>query len=729
MRATRQLGGLALLLTAALSPARATAASPEGGASAPTTATTATATTATTTSPAATSVAPPPAPVVHPAAPAAPRAAPPRSATTSKGKSNAPKGPQRATRNVDPGARRLVAGGPTTDDVAFGAESPELRALRDAEHELFPAASPPWGAAWPQDLPSPLSTPESVPAVHASGLPPTPVPSSPPAAEGGRDLSWMASLALPELPVRWDPRVVRYLEFFKDDPRGRALLGVWLRRSGRYRELVKKTLRKKALPEDLFWLAMVESGFDPAARSPAGALGLWQFMGDTGRQYGLGQDRWVDYRLDVQAATEGAADFLSDLHRRFGSWELAMAAYNMGYTGVVATVKRYNTNDFWALSRMEGAIPWETTLYVPKIIAAAIVGRNLAAFGFADLATENPVEYEEVVVPPGTALSSVAAAAGCSTKELEGMNLALRASRTPPADPAIPETANGFPVHVPLGKAAELTKNLPRLKQAPLERYVVRFGETLEQIASSHGVPASRLVDINGMTPGEVLHGGTVLLLPRGNGSSAASSPSATPVVIVPADVFVYPDRKRVFYKVVTGDTLPEIASAFKVSVDEIRRWNEIDPVGRLQDGMTLQLFVPEGADLSRVAVLRDNDVRAVAVGSDDFFEYWEGQKNRRRISVTAKAGDTLESIGKRYGVTPGTMERINRRGRREKLDGGESIVLYLPQNSSSAGSATGSAAMADNGASPAGTNVVPEAEPNAPVPPAPAPDLLPPLR
>lgn len=650
----------------------------------------------------------PPAPVKRPAGPPA------------KGTSKSPPATSssRPNRVADSSVRRQVAGGSTTDDVALGAESAELRALHEAERELFPPAAPAMFAMWPNELPSPLSATGEAPHVHASGLPPAPVPSTPPAAEGGKDLSWMAHLQLPELPVRWEPRLVRYLEFFKDDPRGRTLLTIWLKRSGRYREAIRKVLRRKGVPEDLLWLAMIESGFDAGARSPVGACGLWQFMPETGRQYGLMQDRWADHRLNAMAATEAATEFLADLHRRFGSWELAIAAYNMGYAGVLSVVRRYNTNDFWALSRLEGALPWETTLYVPKIIAASIVARNLAIFGYADLTAESPLEGEEINVPGGTSLASVASAAQCSTKEVEQLNIELRASRTPPLDA---ESAGaGYPVRVPIGKGALATQNLAKLKrdQPPLEKYVVRFGESLEQIATARGVSVSRLIEVNGITQGEVVRGGTVLLLPLPKGTSATSVASldvpAKPVVVVPADIFVYPDRKRVFYRVVVGDTLRDVSSQFHVSVDDIRRWNEIDPSGRLQEGMTIQLFVPTDADLSKVVVVGENDVRTISAGTDDFFTYWEAQKGRKRVTVSAKAGDTLELLGRRYGVSTASMERINRRGAKEAYKEGDPVVLYVP-NTSSVG---GGAGFGDY-----------EPEPLGALPTAPAPGGLPQVR
>jgi membrane-bound lytic murein transglycosylase D len=635
---------------------------------------------------------------------------------------------------ADPAARRQIAGGPTADDVVIGAETPELRALRDAERELFPPAMPSLGTPWPDQLPSPLAANANVPRVHATGLPPTPPETAPPIAEGGRDLSWLAHLQLPDLPVRWDARVVRYLEFYKSDPRGRQLFAYWLRRSGRYREAIRRSFRKKALPEDLSWIAMVESGYDATARSPAGAVGLWQFMSETGRLYGLTVDRWADQRLNVAAATDAAAEFMADLYRRFGTWELAIASYNMGYAGMMSLVRRFNTNDYWALSRCEGSLPWETSLYVPKLIAIAIVARNLETFGYADVAPESPVDTEEIKVAPGTALAAVAQGAGVPTKEIEALNLELRAGRTPPAptDAAAGEIEGAYyPLKVPRGKGAAALANLAKTHGAdvPLERYVVRFGETVEQIAATRHVTAARIGELNAVLPGEVIRGGTVLFLPKGTPARASAEGGAAgankAVVFVPPDLFVYPDRQRVFYRVVVGDTVKEIADAFHVTVDDLRRWNDIDPAGRLLEGMTLQVFVPTNADLSKVSVLAENDVRVVPVGSTEFFDFWEGTKGKHRIVVQAKTGDTIESIGKKYGAPPATMERVNRRGRSEALKEGESVVVYLP---ATIGGAVASKTGASSSSEGAERSARVEPVPNGPLPDAPYPDGLPPL-
>jgi membrane-bound lytic murein transglycosylase D len=609
----------------------------------------------------------------------------------------------------DTGTRRSVAGAPTSDETSAGAETPELRALREAELQLFPPAAPAQGNPWPGDLPFVMPGEPSL-HVHATGVPPA-APLVPPPVEGARDLSWLTRLELPDLPVRWDDRVVRYLEFFRDDPRGHATFANLYRHSGRWRDVIRRTLRGKSLPEDLVFVAMIESGFEPIARSPAGAVGIWQLMPETAKIYGLEIDRWLDQRMNAQEETAAAADFLADLHRRFGSWDLAIAAYNMGYGGVASVVRRYNTNDFWSLERTEGTLPWETTLYVPKILAAAVVAHNLAAFGFGELQIDPPVDSDEVDVSPGTPLALVAQASGCTLKDVEGLNPELRAARTPP----VGEGDAVYPVQVPHGKGAAATQALATMRaaQPPLDRYVVRFGETLDQIAASHKTSAQRLVELNAIAPGEAVRGGTVLLVPHSDAPPAASpaAAGAKPSVVVPADEFVYPDRKRVFYRVQVGDTLREIASALKVSVDDLDRWNDIDPAARLQEGMTLQAYVPQAADLTHVVVASESDVRVLPIGSEEFFASLERDRNMKRVVVTARAGDTLENIGKRFDVPVKTMERVNRRSRTDELKPGESVVVYAPAGTA----APGATATVAGGPTPLG-----------PLPAPPVPDLLP---
>jgi membrane-bound lytic murein transglycosylase D len=622
------------------------------------------------------------------------------------------------TKLGDAAARRSIAGGPTAEDTAMGPESPELRALREAEAELFPPAAPAPGSAWPLNLPLVLGG-GGRPEVDASGVPPA-RPMPPARSEGAQDLTWLEHLEMPDLPVRWDERVVRYLQYFRDDPRGHSTFANLYRHSGRWREMMRRSLHHRGLPADLVWVSMIESGFDPTARSMAGAAGLWQLMPETAKIYGLAFDRWLDQRLDASMATEAAAAMFGDLHRRFGSWELALAGFNMGYVGLASVLRRYNTNDFWSLARTEGAMPWETTLYVPKVFAAAVVAHNLGAFGFGDLAVDPPVETDEVTVPPGTQLSLVAQAASCPLKDLENLNPELRASRTPPVSD---NETTAWPVHVPAGKGPVAAQALLRLRrdQPPLDHYVVRFGETLAEIAAAHKTTMQKLVELNAIAPGEAVRGGTVLLVPHADGAPMDAPAPAGPrtAVVVPSDVFVYPDRKRIFYRVLVGDTLRQVGSALDVSPDELARWNDLDPTARLQEGMTLQAFVPPDADLTRVVVVPEGDVRVLAVGSDEFFAALEHDKNVKRVTVVARGGETLEAIGHRFDVTPRVVERINHMNRAHVLKAGDTVVLYVPNG-------VASGVSAPSAAGGVAATAVNDPVPNGPLPAPPVPDLLP---
>jgi membrane-bound lytic murein transglycosylase D len=167
---------------------------------------------------------------------------------------------------------------------------------------------------------------------------------------------------------------------------------------------------------------------------------------------------------------------------------------------------------------------------------------------------------------------------------------------------------------------------------------------------------------------------------------------------------------------VVPGDTLQEIAKAFHVSIEDLRRWNEVDPAARLQEGMTLQVFVPGDVDLSKVVVLREKEVSVLPVGSEGFFAHWEAQKGRKRIVLAAGVGDTLQSIGARYGLSAASMERINRRGRNDPLKKGDRVVVYMPLGKSPKGEVLPAETSAPTPLEPLGDAPAPEALPPFPV-------------
>lgn len=573
-----------------------------------------------------------------------------------------------------PAVRRGVAGGATRTELAAGTDDPELRALREAERVLFPrpldgaVAGFRWGGSEDGE-------------VVDSGLPPdgrlTPRPGG---EDRGVTAEWIRSLTLPNLPVRLEARVVRYLKFYRDNPRGRAIARVWARKSGRLAPALKAEFAKAGLPTDLVWLSLIESGHNPTIRSPAGAAGLWQFMPESGRMYGLTVDRWVDERLDPTRSTEAAIMYLSDLHRRFGNWELAMAAYNMGHGGLSRAIQKFNSNDFWELCRYEAGIPWETTLYVPKIMAIAVVMNNKKAFGIADVTPDAAERFEAVIVESATSLDHVARVGGVSEKTLTQLNPQLLAGRVPPVRPG--QRSERFRVRVPVGTGAGITARLAQseAESARLSSHVVKLGDTLDSVARNIGSDAAVLKTANRVGDDETLAAGTVLVVPRSARKDSAA-PASPDVVVVPPRRFDYPDRERVFYIVRSGDTVNEIAKTFGVARGDVEAWNALDSSARLQPSMTLQLWVKKEALPSDARFSREAEVRVLVAGTPEFIDYYEGLGGKKRLTVAAREGETLASIGRRYGLSSGWMERINRKSRRKKLHAGEMVVVYVPKS------------------------------------------------
>jgi membrane-bound lytic murein transglycosylase D len=548
--------------------------------------------------------------------------------------------------------------------VAQGLESPELRTLRIAEEELFGAGSPERPDSYDPDCV--YGAPEAL----TSDAPPTRVQR----AEGGVvDLAFLKDLKLPSLPVRWDARVIDYLLFFKNDRRGRDLAGAWLKRVDRYGPMIRRVMAEHSLPEDLQYVAMIESGYDPLARSHADARGMWQFVKQPAQFYGLRMDHWVDERLDPERATHAAALFLRDLYDKFGSWELTFAAYNMGYGGLLRAIRKYNTNDYWTLSHLEAGMPFETALYVAKITAMAIVANNPERFGFGQLSREPHVALTKLSIAAGTGLRAVASAAGVDVEQLKALNPHLLRGRVPPGDHSVR-------VYLPRESHDQFAKRWSKQHEPVYVSYVARFGESLEEIARKVGTSPSKLRDINDLSTETKVQPGFPLLVP-GAAPSASAKDSVVPLVAtVPAKNFRYEDRRRVFYRVAAEDTAASIARFFEVTQDELCAWNSLDANATLQRDMLLQLFVTPALDLSRAVVFAPDQVRILTVGSDEFFDFHEAQRGRVRVRYRVQPNDTLAKIGERFELSAGSIGRINQFGSNRELKLDEWIVVYVPE-------------------------------------------------
>lgn len=597
--------------------------------------------------------------------------------------------------------RRAIRGGP----IDLSRESTELRELRAFELESFPRA----GLRESMGL-SPREPAGTLPGQRggtelglggasglSGGLGPDAVPEGlhsplgprPPGTVPSPTIPWLSALRLldnlglsPTF-VRFEAHVIKYLEFYKEEKRGRSIMGSWLRKQGRYKPLIEQALDKYGLPRFLLYVSMIESGYDPHDKSNKGAVGLWQFLPEGARIYGLRVDYWVDERKDPVRSTEAAARYLGDLKARFGSWHLTLAAFNAGYGAVLRAMQKYNTNDYWELCRHEDGLPWETLLYVPKAIATALVGENKNFFGYEELQPDPAIAFDGVAVRGSVSLATAARVVGSTQEELQRLNPHLRRGRTPPL--ASGET---WELRLPSGSAALFSQSADARGER-LEPYIVRFGERLEDIAKLRGTSVSALRRINGIEDTAEIRTGITLLLPP---SVAAARPELGPpsplaaeeivVVAVPDRRLVVPGKKRVFYRVIPGDSIWAIARFFKVNQADLLRWNNLDPEATLATKMVLDLWIDKDFDVSQVVLVDPSRVRVVTTGSSEFFELVETLRGRKRVQYKCQSGDTLEKIAKHFGLTVADVERINRMGRTTEVAPGQTVIVY--QNLSS---------------------------------------------
>jgi membrane-bound lytic murein transglycosylase D len=474
---------------------------------------------------------------------------------------------------------------------------------------------------------------------------------------------------MPDFSVRLTDPVIEQLERIRQPGWWHDTMARWLRRSGSYEGMIRRVLREEGLPQDLIAVVMIESSFDPLARSYAGATGLWQFMPAAGAERGLTRDHWVDQRYDPERSTRAAAQVLRRLHERLGSWELALAAYNMGYYGLVATVRTFNTNDYWRLRDYEYALPHQTRNYVPRIFAAAVVLRNPERFGFEEIERVPALEYEVLEVPQPTGLGHLARLVGSSVTLLKQLNPELRRGCTPAG-------SRPYRLRVPLGTRDKAAPHLRALAGASkIDQHEVMVGEDLESIAHDHGISQNKLARLNELSPRAAIEPGTILEVPA---KVAPADPEKAVKAVVPDRRFVYRDRSRVFYRVVVGDTLERVAQAFAVTPGELVLWNDLDPEAELQTQMILQVFVPARFPGKGVRFIEEARVRHYVAGSIELYEEVARGREQVRLVYQTKRGDTLQRISRRFKISLGMLARINHISRNADLEQGEELILYI---------------------------------------------------
>ncbi|HXH74634.1 MAG TPA: transglycosylase SLT domain-containing protein [Bacteriovoracaceae bacterium] len=292
-----------------------------------------------------------------------------------------------------------------------------------------------------------------------------------------------------DIPVVWNKQVAMWVKFFTT--RGRNHFINYTQRAGRYAPVLSKIMADSGLPRDLIYLAMAESGFQNHARSWAKAVGPWQFMPRTGKNFGLNIDWYVDERRDPLKATIAAASYLKTLHNLFGSWELAAAGYNAGEGKVGRAIRMYKTKDFWQLTKGRYLKP-ETKNYVPKIMALAIIGKNLDVFGFHEIKFEKTLDYEEIMVKGNTDLYQMAEVLELDFEEVKRYNPEIVRWQIPPY-------LENYALRVPVGaKEAwdEYTEKDSVIADS-FKTYITTGKSSFQQISRKFKVPPDVLASLN----------------------------------------------------------------------------------------------------------------------------------------------------------------------------------------------------------------------------------------
>jgi membrane-bound lytic murein transglycosylase D len=402
-------------------------------------------------------------------------------------------------------------------------------------------------------------------------------------------------LPLSDIPLTLNSKVQYFLYYFQT--KGKPSFSRWLSRSSRYIPMMKAILKSKGMPEDLVYVAMIESGFHLQACSWANAVGPWQFISDTGRRYALRIDQWVDERKDPVKATTAAALYLKELYGLFnGDWYLAAAGYNAGENKILRAINMYNTNDFWELTR-GSYLKRETKEYVPKLLAAAIIAKEPARYGFSDIAYLPPIEFDTVTISSRTDLALVARLSGTTYETIKELNPDLRHWCTPPNYP-------GFMLKLPKGTKHKFEAELAKIpidqrftEKLLYTRYQARRNDSIASVARRFNVAPEDLTQLNGLSKGSHVSGRSLIVPAKQTVDFGREGRTAPPVS---ASKIVTNGTYAKYHVVKKGDTLESIARKFNVSAKLLSAWNNLKGKIALKPGrrIIVALFTEKNGEM-----------------------------------------------------------------------------------------------------------------------------------
>jgi membrane-bound lytic murein transglycosylase D len=373
------------------------------------------------------------------------------------------------------------------------------------------------------------------------------------------------------IPIVTNKKVEQFIKYFQT--RGKKQFEIYLSRYAVYNDMIQNIIKEYSLPEELVYLAMIESGLNPKAYSRANASGMWQFIYSTGIQYNLNRNWYLDERRDPEKATHAACQYLTDLYKQFDNWYLALAAYNAGSGRITRAQRLHQTSDFWQLH----SLPRETRNYVPFFLAASIIGKDPQKYGF-NVPQNDPLRYDIVEIEKSGDLSVLAQSAGISLSTLQKYNPELRQSATP---------TTAYNLKLPIGKKDQFEKKyaaLPDSKRfAP--QYVthrVRSGENLGSISRKYRVSIHDIASVNKIKNRHKIAVGQRLTIPvRGTKVSYSSTSSNRPA-----------GTTKETYTIKKGDTLGQIADNYRIQARQIRSWNGIKYGEYIHPGQKITLWL-----------------------------------------------------------------------------------------------------------------------------------------
>jgi len=443
------------------------------------------------------------------------------------------------------------------------------------------------------------------------------------------------------LPVEFNERVQQ--EIFYMTNQARSFMSGSLNRKTAYDSLIFAKLDQANMPRDLIYLSLVESGFKVKAYSRAKASGMWQFIPETGKRYGLEVDYWVDMRRNPEKATVAALRYLKRLHDEFGDWLLAMAAYNCGEGRVRRLVKEMmadSTRDTsLAVTYWELDLPKETMRYVPRILAAMVIGHYPEQY---DMIVEKQAlaDFDTVTVFDSFPLEEVANLLKVKEDTLRSLNMELVKWCTPP-------NKDSYLLRLPVGTRSAFVDGYDKMEKNNFSSWLhhkVKKGENLGVIARQYGIKVSELQQANDMKNSRIRAGQSLLIpikiTPKPKSASKANKK---------------PEKVRT-YIVTQGDNLASIARKFGVSQESLRSWNSMDITSFVNEGDTIYVSKPESKTAAPVAVI-------------------ERPKLTKGEKYIAKSGDTYAAIAKSYEVPVVMLMQANN-GFKKRLAVGDSLVI-----------------------------------------------------